>query len=124
MVPRVSSGTRLEGADTFVRTLDDAADDLRDLAPEGAGRVVQDVARARAPFVSGTLRASLDVATSAGRVRVGSDLIYAPVIHNGWPAHNISANPFLVDGAEQSEPVWGRVYETEAARIMSTVKGA
>lgn len=114
----------VEGADTLVRTLNDASDDLENLAPEAAGRIVRDRARAAAPFVSGRLRLSLGVDTEPGRVTVGSDLIYAPVIHNGWPAHNIRANPFLIPVAEQSEAVWGKAYEVDADKAMSKVRGA
>lgn len=120
----MSEGTTVRGADTFVATLDNAADDLRDMAPEAAGVVVRDVARARAPWDTGALRASLGVETANGRVSVGSPLVYAPVIHNGWAGHNIAANPFLIPPAEESAPVWGQAYVAETNRIMSTVRGA
>lgn len=116
---------RVEGADTLARTLAEAGRELAGLAPDAVGPLIANRARAAAPFVSGTLRASIAPDTDAGRVTVGSDLEYAHVIHNGWAAHNIAANPFLFPVAEDMESVWGKAYEAEAARIIrSEVRGA
>jgi phage gpG-like protein len=114
----------VEGGDTFRRTTREASADLADMAPRPAGEYVRDQARAAAPFVSGRLRTSLHVETGAGLVTVGSDLIYAPVIHNGWAAHNIRANPFLIPVAEATENVWGRSYQVETTHIVGKVQGA
>ena len=116
--------TTVEGADVFVATLTRAAHDLATMAPPEAGAYIRDKARGRAPMVTGRLRASVQAVESTGRVSVGSGLVYAPVIHNGWPGHGISANPFLIPVAEETAPVWGRVYETEARRIVGRVRGA
>lgn len=114
----------VEGATTFVATLGAAARQLADMAPPEAGAFIRDRARGRAPMVSGRLRASVVAAESAGRVSVGSGLVYAPVIHNGWPGHGISPNPFLIPVAEETASVWGRAYVAETTRIVSHVRGA
>lgn len=116
--------TDVEGATTFVATLNAAAREWADLAPSEAGAYVRDKARGRAPHVSGRLRASVTATESAGRVSVGSGLVYAPVIHNGWPGHGISPNPFLIPVAEETAPVWGRIYTAEAEQIAHHVRGA
>ena len=95
---RMSEAVTVVGLDRFDRTASHAADELRDLADTNrrAGDRVADKGRANAPKVSGNLARSVRVldATTAG-VNVGSDVVYARVIHNGWAAHNIRANPFL-----------------------------
>jgi hypothetical protein len=50
--------------------------------------------------------------------------VYAPVIHNGWPGHNISANPFLTRGLENSRAEVERIYAAEAQDALGKVKGA
>lgn len=115
----------IDGATRVVASLGAVARDLGNLAPPEAGRLIQGRARAAAPFVSGALRTSLAVDTEDGRVSVGSPLPYAHVIHNGWAAHNIRANPFLIPVAEDSESVWGPAYVVETNRIVRTeMKGA
>lgn len=113
------------GARTVVTTLGQAARSMADMAPQPVGALVQSRSRAAAPYVSGALRASLAVSIEPGTVQVGSGLPYAHVIHNGWAAHNIRANPFLIPVAEDTADIWGRYYQTEAARIASAeVRGA
>jgi hypothetical protein len=112
------------GAEQVAADLGRLADDLEDLAPPAVGAYVRDQARAAAPFVTGALRASLHAETGDGRVTVSSGLVYAGVIHNGWADHGITANPFLVPVAEQTEPMWGRIYLAEVKQAAAHVKGA
>lgn len=118
--------TRVEvdGATTVAATLGVAEQRLADMAPAEVGAYIRDQGRANAPYVSGRLRASITNRQAAGEVRVGSGLVYAPVIHNGWPRHHIRANPFLIPVAEDTESTWGRAYQAEAARIVKVVRGA
>jgi hypothetical protein len=123
----VTNGTRttVEGADTLTRTLGEAADDLAAMAPPEVGALLVGKSRAAAPYVSGALRGSVQADLEPGRVKVSSGLIYAPVIHNGWAAHNIKAQPFLIPVAEQMASVWGHEYVAETARVVrSDVRGA
>ena len=116
--------TEVHGDKMVAATLAVAEHRLADMAPPEVGTYIRDQGRARAPYVSGALRASVQNRQAAGKVSVGSGLVYAPVIHNGWPGHHIRANPFLIPVAEETESTWGRAYEVEAARITSQVRGA
>ena len=43
-------------------------------------------------------------AKTVARARVRSSLIYAPVIHWGWPKRNIRPQPFVLDAALETRP--------------------
>ena len=58
------------------------------------------------------------------RVSVGRATVpYAGAIHWGWPARNISAQPFLTDAAKATEPTWTRQYLSDIQKIVDKVKG-
>jgi hypothetical protein len=79
------------------------------------------------PVRSGRLLGSLRPAAAAAKVTVragGSTLRYAGPIHWGWPAHHITANPFLSDAATSSEETWVGFYFAELERVIDGVKGA
>jgi hypothetical protein len=121
-----AAGTsNVEGADRFASTLSAAADEIGDLSratKESADRVAT-VARANAPVVSGNLRSSIAAEASPGEGRVSAGAIYAPVIHNGWPARNIHANPFLSDALAESEGNVAAVFTDELDRVVGKIKG-
>jgi hypothetical protein len=112
------------GGDRFRRTAHAAADDIREMHPGDAGRIVAARGRAGAPKRSGRLAGSVTAGTDGGDVVVSSRLIYAPVIHNGWPGHNIAANPFLYRALTNSSAEVGRAYAADAQKILGHVKGA
>lgn len=120
------SRTEVEGAATLAATLRAASArlDHLDTAPGKAAREVELRARDAAPHRSGRLAASIVGRVEAGDAVVGSTLVYAPVIHNGWPGHNIRANPFLIPVAEQSAGSWLGAYTDEVRAILTTVRGA
>ena len=119
------SRTTVDGAETVALTLGYARDDLAELAPPEVGSLIVGKSRAAAPFVSGRLRGSITASAESGTVQVGSGLEYAHVVHNGWAAHNIAANPFLIPVAEDAASIWGPMYSTAAARVCAAdVKGA
>jgi hypothetical protein len=107
-------------AQEFSADLGRLSADLEALAPAPVGAFVRDQARGAAPYVSGALRASLFADEEAGQVVVGSGLIYAGVIHNGWAEHGISADPYLVPVAENTAPLWGRIYLAEVTRTVAS----
>ena len=84
--------------------------------------LIQATASARAPKRSGRLASSGRVVADnvTGTVTFGSSLAYAAVIHNGWPAHNITANPFVLDAVEATEGARIRLYHN---RIRDLTKG-
>lgn len=114
------------GADRLAATLALAARRFGELnrATEQTGRLVESRARGRAPKRSGRLARSITHTTTGDTVAVGSRLVYAPVIHNGWGGHSISPNPFLIPVAAATEPVWREYYAAELNEVISHVKGA
>lgn len=112
------------GAERFAATSRRAARDLNNLQAPRAGRTVVTRARAGAPKRSGRLAGSITSGTESGDVVVFSRLIYAPVIHNGWPRHNISANPFLARGLADSRDGIVREYTDAAQDALGQVRGA
>ena len=115
------------GGDQVASTMKAAAAKLGDLSSAGgkAAELVASAARAAAPRLTGALAASTqgftDGKTTAG---VGSDLVYAPVIHNGWSGHNIDSNPYITRAFESTEDQWLKVYRSQVDDIAGTVKGA
>lgn len=95
-----------------------------DGATSSTSRLVQSRARGNAPKRTGRLAGSLVAASTGTEARVSSGVVYAGVIHYGWAAHNIRANPFLVPAAEDSTPVWRRFYVADVNTALAMVKGA
>lgn len=118
----------VEGARELRATLKRAGEDLGDLKAthDEIARLVASVARPSVPVLTGRLAGSVrgSGAATVATVRAGgSSIPYAKVIHFGWPAHNISANPFLIDAAHNTEPVWRQRYLTAVNKILSKVHG-
>jgi hypothetical protein len=111
------------GAERFAATARTAARKLDQLAPDAAGRLVALRGRSEAPRRSGRLAGSVTAGTDGGDVTVSSRLIYAGVIHNGWPGHNISANPFLARALTSSKGEIQRTYTADAQDALSHIKG-
>ena len=118
----------VEGGRELRATLKRASGDLGDLKAvhDRIARLVASVARQRAPKRTGRLAGSIrgSGAATVATVRAGGAAVpYAAVIHNGWPQHNIAANPYLVEPAHQTEPVWTRYYVDAVNKILSKVHG-
>jgi hypothetical protein len=107
-------GVEIKGGPELRRALHQLDVDLKDLSKlhREIARIVAAAARAEAPIESGQLEASLRPSGTQRAARVVSRLIYAPVIHYGWPAHNIEANRFGDRAlARTSTPVLARYRE-------------
>lgn len=96
----------VEGLKELRKALDEAADDAQDLkdANREAGTVVVEEAKSLVPVLTGRLQASIRATgAKAGSTVVGgrASLVYAGVIHFGWPAHNIEPQPFLYDAVDR-----------------------
>jgi hypothetical protein len=117
---------KVRGADQLARTMHAAGEQLADLSQVNrhAGDLVLSRARGRTPVRTGRLVGSLIATATAGRVEMGSSLVYAGPIHNGWPAHHIEANPFLADAVRASEDQVVALYADEVLDAISGVKGA
>lgn len=118
----------IRGLSRLAKTMKKAEMDLsqlKDLNRAAAG-VVEDAASSATPRVSGALASTLRSTgtNSAGVVRAGRKAVpYAGVIHWGWPAKNIKAQPWLVDAAKRSEPVWLDTYLDGINKILNNIEG-
>ena len=63
-------------------------------------------ARSIGPQRTGRLVGSIVPAKTVARARVRSNLVYAPVIHYGWPKRHIKAQPFVMEAAIETRPEW------------------
>lgn len=119
---------KVEGGRELRRTLRQAGDNLQDLttAHREAAEIAAQASRALAPVTSGRLRDTIRAAgtKTAGIVRVGFARVpYAGPIHWGWGRRHIKANPFISQGAQDSEGRWIRVYEDYIQTTIEKVKG-
>jgi hypothetical protein len=91
-----------------------------------AGTIVVNRARIHCPVDTGALQASIRVRGRRNGVEVvaSENLVYGPVQHWGWPAHNIRATLFMVRGFQEAEPEVIDLYEGEIQKIMNQVRGA
>lgn len=120
---------RVEGLARLSRTLKQCAGDVEDLkdAHAKAGAIVADAARGIVPRRSGNLGSTIRPARQARRARVmagNARVKYAQVIHWGWPAHHIAANPFLSKAATSTEGRWYQAYVADVKAALNKVKGA
>lgn len=118
----------VEGARKLRATLAKAGRDLGDLkaAHADAGRIAETGARGRVPRLTGTLAGTIRSSgtKTAAIIRAGRSAVpYAGPIHWGWPGHNILANPFLTDGAQDTEHQWVDVYERAIDEALDQIKG-
>lgn len=124
-----SAGIRVEGTRRLRRTLRQAGDDLGNLkeahanAAEIAARASEALAPKRTGALARTIRGS--GTKTAGVMRAGrASVPYAGPIHWGWAARNISPQPFLSDGATNSQGRWLPVYEKAIDDAVRKVRGA
>lgn len=96
---------RVEGLRSTLRALADAgadAADLKDLM-QSLGQIVATHAQLRAPRETGRLATTVRPGRGKTKAVVragGARAPYAGVIHYGWPARNIPAQPFLADALQ------------------------
>lgn len=85
--------------------------------------IITSAALARAPRLTGTLRGTIapDTSTGVGGTRWGTD--YGGVIHFGWPARNIAAQPFARDAARATESRWLDVIDNANAHALEIIAG-
>jgi HK97 gp10 family phage protein len=119
---------QVQGARELEQSAHAAADSLGDMASahSKAGAYITQVARSRAPVASGRLAGSIRAEHSATEVTVtagGPGVPYAGPIHWGWPARNISAQPFLVDAMEATETSVVNIYGDDIERTVATIHG-
>jgi hypothetical protein len=119
----------VEGARELRRTLARAGHDLDDLvaANSAVAALVSTRSKSSAPHRSGRLAGSIrgSKAKASAVVRAGgAAVVYAGVIHYGWPAHNIEPDKFLTDTARATEPQWRAIYLAGVNKALAKVRGA
>jgi len=100
--------------------------DLKD-AHRAVAETVKAEAAPRAPRRTGRLAASVRASgtQSAAIVRAGKKAVpYAGPIHWGWPARNITAQPWLAETAQRTEHKWTATYLDALEHIIDTIEGA
>lgn len=95
-------------------------------ANQRAGNVVATRAKVYCPVRTGRLQGSIHPVPSVSGFEVvaSEGIIYGPVQHYGWPAHNIRATLFMTKGLESSRSDVMQIYQTEVANVMRGVRGA
>lgn len=99
------------------RQLKAAGENLADLkaAHREAARIAAEASADLAPVKSGKLAATVRASgtNTAGIIRAGNNtrVKYAAPIHWGWHRRHIKPQPFLSDGARDSEGRWVPVFE-------------
>lgn len=123
------AGVQIEGGRELRRTMKQAGEDMQQMkdAHAAAARIAAAAARGKTPVgETGNLAASVRSSgtTTAGILRAGKASVpYAGPIHWGWPSRNITAQPFLADGASSTEPVWVEAYAQAVNRILAKIRG-
>lgn len=114
----------IDGLRQVQKALKDVSQESRDDMKEThrqAGQIIVDAAQPLIPVQSGGLLASIKSAPiqRQGRVRLGSAAIpYAGPIHFGWPARNITPNPFIYDVLDGRRAEVSRLYEQRIDEII------
>lgn len=93
---------RVTGARDIQQGLQGVLRTMPRLEPRAVGNVILQAARARAPVLTGKLRAS----GKAEGMHVSFTAPYSAPIHWGWKARHIEPNPFLVKGTESAADAW------------------
>jgi hypothetical protein len=108
-----------------LRKLPEQTSDLKD-ANARVSQLVAAEAAGRAPQRTGRLAGSVRGNRAVGRATVsagGAALPYGGPVHYGWPAHGIEPQPFISEAAEDTEPVWLPIYESDVERIVDAFGG-
>lgn len=120
---------QVDGAARLRTTMRKAGRDLGQIktAHERAARIGAEAGRRKAPVgPSGRLSASVRYSGTNTRayLRAGyASVPYANPIHWGWPARGIKEQPFLSQGAVESQPRWVPVYEAAVEEILRAIQG-
>jgi hypothetical protein len=128
-----SMQVKVEGGARLRRTLKQADDGIDDLkaAHELVARIIIGAAQGTVPRRSGALASSMRPAKQQRRAIImagggrGKDKVrYAGPIHWGWPARNITPQPWIIEAGQRSQAQWVDAYAREIDKILSKVEGA
>jgi hypothetical protein len=126
MAGKPTARIQVEGAVELRRALKRMGADLKDLTKinREAAEVVAGDARSNAPRLTGKLAGSIKGRATKTRATVtaGSRFIpYAGPIHFGWPARNISPQPFLYDAIDRRRDEVVRKYQERVGELVVRV---
>lgn len=119
----------VHGARDLRRTMRQAGVDMRSARDvnKRVGGLVADAARPAAPVgLTGKLARSVRAGATqkAAIVRAGRKTVpYAGPIHWGWPARNITEQPWLTETAQATEPAWLAIYQQWVRGIINKIRG-
>lgn len=116
-------GIEVRGGAELDRTLGKLAKDLTDLTDVNTKAAKALLASADPPRDSGALAASGSATADREGGTVGYDEIYAGVIHNGWPDHNIDAQPWLSEAATEHQTDLVDIYIDHIEDLVGQVHG-
>ena len=116
----------ITGADTVASTMHQAGRALGDMthANQSAADIFAELARMRAPRLTGALANATQAAASKDAAGITNDLPYFGPIHYGWPQHNIEAQPYVDEAVADTQDQWMAVYEHAAQDACDMVRGA
>jgi len=116
---------QVEGARELRRALRGMTDELRDLSRvhKQIAEIVRGQMASAAPRETGTLAGSLRASGTRTRARVQSTLIYAPIIHYGWPGRNIRPSLFGDHAREAAAPQIESAYRAGIDAIVRNAGG-
>jgi len=114
------------GGPQMRRALKHMGADLADLSAinRQVGEMVLAASHDLVPRLSGDLDASqkLSVTRTRAQIVAGSRLVpYAGPIHFGWPAHNITPQPWLYDALDKRAGEVADAYEKRVAELVTRV---
>lgn len=122
---------QVEGLPQLQASLDRLAQQLPQLAPPEAVRLVGAEAQRRAPKRTGRLAGSFAGESTPGRNALTFGVVYANAIHWGVGSraglrgpHNIRPSHFLIDAVNQLQPQWLQAYSDQCQVLVDKVKGA
>jgi len=119
---------RVKGAEQLARSLRRSGQELSDLRASGAraGELLVQRARVYCPVKTGRLQGSIHVFSVRGGVTIQASkgIVYGPVQHWGWPAHNIRATLFMTKALAETRSQVVRIYEEGVQDTMDKVTGA
>lgn len=124
----MTDGLRIDvkGEQMLAATCAAAGRDLETMheAASQAGQHIAQVAKGKAPRLTGALASSISTGVEGEGAEVGSGLVYAGRTHYGWPAVHQAAQPFLTDALAETQAETLRYYQREVDRALAQVKGA
>jgi hypothetical protein len=114
------------GLDRLRFTLEAASERIEDLSQpaEKTSAFLASRGRADAPRRTGRLAASVRAAPDRNDAVVTSGLAYSNRTHWGYRRYRQAAQPWLAEGARNTEGAYLDYYEERVASVMRAVKGA